>query len=252
MRISWMGRGAATLAAGLIFLLGSAQAASAAATIEINPGNVPTTATGFGTHQCGDFGGGPLPGQDIWVFVLPEPNIQGEFTSVTLTFTDAANVQHTLTIPDDGGAIVDDNGTSKAWIATPAGWTLVNGSADITGTDPNNAHFNLTHTCPASVGSSPSPSPTSASPSPSVSISPIGGSMSATPSESTPPTGSESPTPGQSTSSGGTPVPSGSVNTGGGGSAVSMSSVFLGGGALLGAVAGIGFLLLARQRRDLA
>jgi hypothetical protein len=33
---------------------------------------------------------------------------------------------------------------------------------------------------------------------------------------------------------------------------MNLSNVLLGGGALLGAVAGIGFLLLARQRRDLA
>ncbi|MCP2327170.1 hypothetical protein HDA40_005677 [Hamadaea flava] len=257
MRTTWIGRGAATVAAGLIFIFGSSQAAFAAATIEINAGNVPTTAQAA-THGC-DFGGGPFANQDVWIFVLPEPNLQGDFTSLTVTFTDAGNVQHVLSIPADGGAIVDDNGTSKAYLATPAGWTLVNGSADITGTDPQNAKFNLTHACPATGSPSAGPSAsTSPSTPPTASPSPFGGgespSASTAASASTTPAESESPTPGESTSAStsGTPVPSGSVNTGGGGSAMSMSSVFLGGGALLGAVAGIGFLVLARQRRDLA
>ncbi|NUR71835.1 MAG: hypothetical protein HOU81_13510 [Hamadaea sp.] len=251
MRTSWLARAAAIAATGLIFLLVGARPALAADVIPINPGNVPTTASGFGTHQCGDFGDGPLPDQDIWVFVLPNPPAQGDFVTVTVTFKDQSNVLHEV-----NATVVMVNGTSKAWAATPAGWTLTGGTASITGTGTpaENAHFNLTHTCPASGSPSPSPSSSSPSPSPSVSISPLGGSESPSTSASTSPMGSpgpsESTTPGQSTSA--APVPSGSVNTGGGGSAVGMSSVFLGGGALLGAIAGIGFLLLARQRRDLA
>jgi LPXTG-motif cell wall-anchored protein len=62
--------------------------------------------------------------------------------SVTATF----GTNGTLTIPADGGAIVTGKGTSKAWITTPAGWTLTAASATITG---DADKFNLTHTCPA-------------------------------------------------------------------------------------------------------
>ncbi|GHJ51167.1 hypothetical protein Nm8I071_04740 [Nonomuraea sp. TT08I-71] len=52
-----------------------------------------------------------------------------------------------LTIPDDGGAIVNNLGTSKAWIRVPAGWTLTDATAVISGTA---SEFVLTHTCAAS------------------------------------------------------------------------------------------------------
>jgi LPXTG-motif cell wall-anchored protein len=137
-------------------------------TVAVNPGNVPTTASAYGTHDCDEnFGGGPLQGSDVWVFVLPgNHNKVGDFVSVTATF----GANGTRTIPTDGGAIVTDKGASKAWITTPAGWTLTGATAVITGTADK---FNLTHTCPAGGGgqtSSPSPTPSvsksSASPGP--------------------------------------------------------------------------------------
>src|SRR5581483_4253400 len=68
--------------------------------ISINPGNVPTTAEGFDTHTCDpNQGGGPFPGQDVWVFVLPgNPTTSGEFVSITAHFTDQSNVNHDVTI----------------------------------------------------------------------------------------------------------------------------------------------------------
>ncbi|MBV1855705.1 hypothetical protein [Catellatospora tritici] len=153
----------------------------AAETVQINSGNVPTTAIAFKPegHDCDpNFGGGPLPGMDIWVFNLPGNHAtSGDFTKLTLTYSVPNDGTAVVTIPDDGGAIVL-SGTSKAWIAIPAGWTLTAASADITG---DADFFVLTHTCPA-AGTTPSPS---ASPSvrPSVSASPFGG-PSSTPSAS--------------------------------------------------------------------
>lgn len=155
--------------AGAVVVVGLATASPAWAdtTVDINPGNVPTTAEGHGDHGC-DFGGGPFPDQDVWVFVLPGNHDKvGDFVSVTAVF----GASGSLTIPADGGAIVTDKGTSKAWITTPAGWTLTAASAVVTGTAEK---FNLTHTCPAGGGGqTPTPSPTpSGSESPSTPASP--------------------------------------------------------------------------------
>jgi len=248
-----MVRSAALAAAGFAFLLGSARPTFASPTIEVNQGA--TTATAFATHQCEPSqGGGPLSDQDVWVFALPGPHdTSGDFVSLTAEF--GANRTVMITAAADPGAF--SNGgpdTAKAWITTPAGWTLQGATAETSGTAD---HFDLTRTCPASGAPSPSLSASassSASTSIGTSASPRMAPGSPDPPESasefTVTAASESPTPSASTST--APVPSGSVNTGGGGSAISISSVFLGGGALLGAVAGIGFLLLARQRRDLA
>jgi hypothetical protein len=256
MRTSWIIRSAAIVAAGFAVLLGGARPSLANAVIVLSPGSANQTATYF-PKQCGDYGDGPLANQDIWVFLLAHPSGQGTFVSVTATFSNPAA---TVTIPADGGGI-DNGGTSIAWIAYPAGATLTNASAVITGeiNGPDDAFFNVTHTCPASGTPSPSSSlsPSAVSPTPNTRQLPSGippqpPSASSSTSESVGFTLTEfaSPTPAEST--GLAPVPGGSVDTGEGGSDVSLSSIFLGGGALLGAVAGIGFLLLARQRRDLA
>ncbi len=108
------------------------------------------TAFGSGTHEC-TLASTSLQSadRDAWVFVLPGNG--GDFVSLSLTYFDgSSNV--TVTIPDSGAyrsRIVTDNGTGKAWVALPAGWKLVTGTATITGTTPQE-YFNLTHTCPAS------------------------------------------------------------------------------------------------------
>ncbi|MFI6825048.1 LPXTG cell wall anchor domain-containing protein [Micromonospora sp. NPDC050187] len=142
------------IAVGLLLTTGTPAAAQT--TININPGNVPTTAAEF-TQECDpNLGGGPYPGEDVWVFNLPgNPNTSGVFESVTATF-DTPNGPLTVTIPDDGGAIVNDMGTSKAWIRLPAGFTLVDATAVISGTA---EFFVLTHTC-ADVQPTPTPTPT--------------------------------------------------------------------------------------------
>jgi hypothetical protein len=169
--------------------------AVANSTVNINPGNLkpPPTAESFPNHECSaNMGGGPFPGQDVWVFVLPNHNTTGDFVSVHLTFS-TPNGTVTRDIPADQPSGILLNGNSFAWIRTPAGWTLTAASAEITGTAD---FFNLTHTCPAS-GSTPTPSmspstsPT-ASPTSSPSTSP---SMSRSPSPTPSRTHSPSPTP---------------------------------------------------------
>ncbi|MFF5178641.1 hypothetical protein ACFY2Q_11540 [Micromonospora sp. NPDC000316] len=132
-----------------------------ASTVDINPGNVPTTAAAF-TQDCDpNLGGGPFPDQDVWVFNLPgNPQTSGDFVSVTGTWSIPDDGTVTRTIPTDGGAIVTDMGTSKAWIRLPAGWTLTDATAVITGTAD---FFVLTHTCAAS-GQPTTPPPTTPPP----------------------------------------------------------------------------------------
>ncbi|WP_285792198.1 hypothetical protein [Micromonospora sp. NBRC 101691] len=147
------------LASGAItagLLLATGAPAAAQTTIDINPGNVPTTAAEV-TQVCDpNLGGGPYVGQDVWVFNLPgDQQTAGVFESVTATF-DTPNGPLTVTIPDDGGAIVNTMGTSKAWIRLPAGYTLLDATAVISGSAD---FFVLTHTC-AALQPTPTPTPT--------------------------------------------------------------------------------------------
>ncbi len=147
---------AAMVITGFLINRGPTPAFAQTHTISINKGNVPTTAKGFSSHDCDpNFGGGPFPDQDVWVFVLPGNDTT--FQSLTLHFdTNGDGIADTTkTIPTDGGAIDNAHGTSKAFIATPAGWTLVAAEAEVDGPQ---TFFNLTHTCPASGSPSPSPS----------------------------------------------------------------------------------------------
>jgi hypothetical protein len=182
--------------------------ARANSTISINPGNVATSAAGFGNHSCdANQGGGPYPGQDVWVFVLPgNHDTTGDFLSITANF--GVNGTVTITTAANPGNFANGGpATSKAWIVTPAGWTLVGATATISGTA---SFFNLTHTCPASGTPGPSPSTSSSrhleqgSPSPSTSDSQSSGSASPSTSSGTPvvPVGG---------------VPQGGVSAGGGG-----------------------------------
>lgn len=200
--------------------LGISGPAWAVSTININPGNVPTTAAGFNNHECdANFGGGPFPNQDVWVFVLPgSHDTSGDFVSLTANFNGNGSI--TITAASNPGNFSNGGpATSKAFIITPAGFTLTGASAVITGTAD---FFNLTHTCPAS--GSPSPSPTM------------------TPTAS--PTATPTATPTRTAT-----VPTGAVKAGGGGSQ-SGGSLVWGLGALTVAAGGASALMLFRRRRD--
>lgn len=239
MRTSLLLRAGLVGAAG-VAALAFGSPAWANSTISINPGNVPTTAAGFDTHECdANFGGGPFPNQDVWVFVLPgNHSTSGDFVSLTANF--GANGTVTITAAANPGNFSNGGpATSKAFIVTPAGFTLVGATAEITGTAD---FFNLTHTCPASGSPSPSPSMSkSASPSPSMSK-----SASPSPSASVSPSRSISPTPAASAT-----VPSGPARTGGGGGRPDGSLVW-GLGALTTAAGGGMALVWARRRRESA
>ncbi|RGC70850.1 hypothetical protein C5N14_01775 [Micromonospora sp. MW-13] len=136
-----------TLLAGAL-LLAAGSPAVAASTININPGNVPTTAAEF-TQDCDpNLGGGPFPNEDVWVFNLPgDSQTSGIFESITATFSTPSGTV-TRTIPTDpNSAIVNGMGTSKAWIRLPAGWTLTGATAVISGSAD---FFVLSQTCAAS------------------------------------------------------------------------------------------------------
>jgi len=234
MGLNLLGRFAVGAGAAVMVGLLTGSPALADSTVAVNSGNVPTTASAYGTHDCDDnFGGGPYPGSDIWVFVLPgNQDKVGDFVSVTAVF----GANGALTVPADGGAVVTDKGTSKAWIKTPAGWTLTGASAVITGTADK---FNLTHTCPAGGGQTTSPTPAVTEPTPAVSASagspaPTGGADSGTGSSAGGSTGD---------ASGGT--------AGGESGSLPVTGTAVTGLAMLGAalVAGGFVLLLLRRRR---
>jgi len=205
--------------------LGISGPAWAVSTININPGNVPTTAAGFNNHECdANFGGGPFPGQDVWVFVLPgNHDTSGDFVSLTANFNGNGSI--TITAAANPGNFSNGGpATSKAFIIAPAGFTLTGASAVITGTAD---FFNLTHTCPAS--GTPTPTPT----------------MTPTASPTVTPTATPTATPTRTAAT----VPSGAVKAGGGGSQSSGSLVW-GLGALTVAAGGVSTLMLFRRRRD--
>jgi hypothetical protein len=236
VRASWLLRvGLVGAAATAALAVGSP--AWANSTININPGNVSTTAAAYHNKNCDANQGGSFAGKDVWVFVLPgKHDTGGDFVSVTANF--GTNGSVTITTAADPHNFANGGpATAKAWIVTPAGWTLVGASAVITGTA---SFFNLTHTCPAGGSSTPTPTPSSS----------ISGSPSSSP--STPPShdGSTPPPSGSRTPGGpdgGTP--SGGAPTGGGGGQPA-GSLLWGLGALAVAAGGGVTLVLVRRRRD--
>ncbi|WP_153025490.1 LPXTG cell wall anchor domain-containing protein [Glycomyces albidus] len=154
--IKTVGAFGVTAAAGLLGSIALASPAQAAvATIPINDGNVPTTAAEFGDQSCDQVPDDIAATEDGWVFVLPAAaGAEGNFISVTATFEDAEGDEHVLTTDEDGG-IVSGSGDNKAYIITPAGWTLVDAEAEVNDPD-EGAQFNLTHTCPGEPGEEPS------------------------------------------------------------------------------------------------
>jgi hypothetical protein len=232
VRASWLLR-VGLMGATATAALAVGSPAWANSTININPGNVSTTAAAYQNHTCdANQGGGPLAGKDIWVFVLPgNHGVTGDFVSVTATF--GTNGSITITSPTDVHNFANGGpATAKAWIVTPAGWTLTGATAVITGTA---AKFNLTHTCPA--GSTPTPKPSDGSPSPSSPGSPPSHG------HSTPPPGTDTPDgPHSGTPNGGAPT--------GGGGGQPAGNLLWGLGALAIAAGGGVTLILVRRRSN--
>lgn len=169
MSSRWLSRLAVATAAAGVLTIGVASAVWADATININPGQVPTTAKQFGTQECdGPFEG--LPGdKDGWHFILPA-GAGDDFLSVTLTFSSpGGTVTATVTSRDPNapstgagwsGYIAEAGGSDvfrHLWLFTDAGWTLTAGTATVSGTPGQNPQFVLSHTCPGTPASPSNP-----------------------------------------------------------------------------------------------
>jgi LPXTG-motif cell wall-anchored protein len=162
-------RVAAALAGGALALM-AASPALADDTIPINDGNVPTTAEDHESHQCDDqfdpLGLGD--DEDGWHFVVGGNK---NFTSLTLTFESPADGTVTVVInstdpnnPSENAdpfwaGYIGSPDDSHAWVITEAGWTLVDGEADVDEA-PEQPQFQLSHTCPGTPPPDKSPSPT--------------------------------------------------------------------------------------------
>jgi LPXTG-motif cell wall-anchored protein len=228
--------------AGTLLMAGPA---AAAPVLPLHDAHRNTTAAGFGSHSCAQIPGNkPTAGADGWVFVLPKND--ADFVTLTLQYRTTAGTTTTVTIPDADDPYPDGfatNGASKAWVVLPAGWTLLDGSAVVSG-DTKATFFNLTHTCPG--GSTPTGSPST-----SVSTSPTK-SPSKSPSHSASPSGSVSPSESGTATATPTSSPSTPGSVGGGGSGglpQTGSPIYPMLVAGASAVAGGGVLLLFSLRR---
>jgi hypothetical protein len=192
------------MAAGVAATAGLAFAAPASAAAPNTPstpwlnqtlGDKSVTASSA-TDQCAEtkksVGADLDPAKDYWVFVW-EGDQAGTLVDLQLTFDEGTRTEADATK-------TSDSGTTKYWVSTPAGWTLNDGTSQITGTVPTQVGgsdgtwvFQLTHSC-AGTPSTGTPSPSTTS-SPEASGTPSPGS-----SESTQPGGSS---PSASPSSGG-------------------------------------------------
>jgi LPXTG-motif cell wall-anchored protein len=221
-----------TLAAVLgvaLFVPGSPAAATdGTTTIGLNPGQRNSTPGQF-DDSCDNIPPDKVePGTDGWVFVLPDE--KATLVSLHLTFRDTSGATVIVDIPGTSYPNgFDRQGADKAWVVLPAGWTLVDGTAEVTGASKDD-FFNVTHVC-QNGGSSSSPTPGGGGSSSSSGGGGGGGSS------------GSSPTPGTSTSGGG-------GGSGGGGLPITGAPTATLAGAGLVLVAAGAVLLVARRRRD--
>ena len=157
-------RPALVAAAAAMMCLAAATPAWAESTIPLRQSNV--KAGDFEEQNCGDERFAARPSDhDGWHFVLPGGSAAGSFVSLTLNFTDNDGNPVTVIIPDPSDpypdAFYESAGrTNHAYLFTPAGWTLVDGEARITGDVMEGRKFNLSHTCAGKPGAGePTPSP---------------------------------------------------------------------------------------------
>jgi hypothetical protein len=138
------------IAAAAVIAVPTAAQAQDEMTIPLHEPHRNTVAAEFGEPNCAQVPESKGEFEDGWVFVLPDN--ERRFLSVTAIFkdTDGNEYTYSTTNPDQGGIDPKDTGTSKAFIITPAGWTLVDASAVVDGPT-KQGRFNLTHTCPGKV-----------------------------------------------------------------------------------------------------
>ncbi len=147
----------AAVASGALATLTFPHAANADSPTQIQLRQSEVVAADYPTQSCDQIPGGePVAGRDGWVFVLP--GNKGEFVSLDLLFQRPNGSSRTVHVvnPNDNfvDGIISGHGTSKAYVVTPAGWTLLSGTAMINGSAPQGM-FNLTHVCPSSADGYP-------------------------------------------------------------------------------------------------
>ncbi|WP_233512525.1 LPXTG cell wall anchor domain-containing protein [Micromonospora deserti] len=230
-----MARAAVSTAAAAACLT-LATPAWASSTVPLHSDHEGKTAANFSEQKCDDPKFDNLPaGHDGWHFVLPT-NGAGDFESLTLTFSAGIAGTVTVNVPDPTDPYTDflsstggrNPQVKHAYVFTPAGWTLVDGTATISG---EADRFNLSHTCPGTpVTQSPTPTPTQ-TPTPTPTE-----SDSESPNPSVTPSNSGGAGGGDSDDEGGLPV------TGAAATTIALLGVgLIGGGATL---------LVLRRRRD--
>jgi LPXTG-motif cell wall-anchored protein len=153
----WLRR-AIVIAAAASLSIFAATPASAVVTedVPLKTGHLGQLAGEFEEACDANQGGGPTQGFDVWVF-----NARGgEFVEVRATFDGGAGPNVDVVIPDadqnpyDNG--IATNGSDKAWVEVPAGWTIVSAEADIDwGDQQPKADFVVTHTCPGTPDDEP-------------------------------------------------------------------------------------------------
>jgi LPXTG-motif cell wall-anchored protein len=154
----WLPR-AVVIAAAATLTLFAAAPASAAVTedVPLKTGHLGKTAGDF-EQECDANQGGasPTEGFDVWVFNARS----GEFVEVRVTFDGGAGPNEDVVIPDVDQAPyangIASNGSDKAWVKVPAGWTIVSAEADIDwGDQQPKSDFVVTHTCPGTPDEDP-------------------------------------------------------------------------------------------------
>jgi LPXTG-motif cell wall-anchored protein len=236
MRQRWLSRLAFVSAAvGIAALATAAPAwANTASTPDLHQTNVTLAGSDFdqGFGECSEVPD-QAPDQDVWVFVWPGTSNDDELVKLELNFDSDGDGVADTTLTEADATATTDSGTLKAWVTTPAGWTLISGTSEITGEvslEINGTfYFNLTHGC---AGTPATPTP-SGSPTPSE-------TPSVTPSET--PSESGSSTPGATSSA-----------PGGGGGGLPVTGTAIGGIVVVGVglvAAGVA-LLAVRRRREI-
>ncbi len=152
-----VGRAVVLLSGAGLALAGVAGPASAATDVNLQKSHEGKTASEFQSQEddCGNDAG-----EDGWHFVAPS---NAEFTSMTLTF-DLLEGPDLVVMLDDNpdtefGKPDDPDDNNHAYVVTPAGATLLSGTATVAQDDIQHDFFVLSHTCPGEPSDGPSDGP---------------------------------------------------------------------------------------------